>query len=138
MQATHSNPILDLTVDHPILSNPDPIVDLTKAASISVPSSNGPTKHAASPHASSSSESAMEETTFKEVSYLVKVVDPVKKGLYKVHKLRTTVNFTKCSDIQSALNESLAEHVPEGDEYDIGYIEPSKQGVHGKTRWIFD
>ena len=30
MQATHSNPILDLTVDHPILSNPDPIVDLTK------------------------------------------------------------------------------------------------------------
>ena len=138
MQATHSNPILDLTVDHPILSNPDPIVDLTKAASISVPSSNGPTKHAASPHASSSSESATEETTFKEVSYLVKVVDPVKKGLYKVHKLRTTVNFTKCSDIRSALNESLAEHVPEGDEYDIGYIEPSKQGVRGKTCWIFD
>ena len=116
MQATHSNPILDLTVDHPILSNPDPIVDLTKAASISVLSSNGPTKHAASPHASSSSESATEETTFKEVSYLVKVVDPVKKGLYRVHKLRTTVNFTKCSDIRSALNKSLAEHVPEGDE----------------------
>ena len=26
----------------------------------------------------------------------------------------------------------------EDDEYDIGYIEPSKQGVRGKTRWIFD
>ena len=23
-------------------------------------------------------------------------------------------------------------------EDDIGYIEPSKQGIHGKTRWIFD
>ena len=138
MQPTHPSPILDLTVDHPMLSNPDPIVDLTKAASISAPSSNGPTKHDTSPHASSSSESATEETMFKDVSYLVKVVDPAKKGLYKVHKLRTTVNFTKCSDIRSALNESLAEHVPEGGEYDIGYIEPSKQGVRGKTRWIFN
>jgi hypothetical protein len=147
MQAIHPNPttpILDLTVDHPTLSNPDAIVDLTKAArSSSAPSSNlsGPAKHpaAASPHANSSSESVTEEITCKEVSYLVKVVDPIKMGQYKVHKLGTTLKFTTCSDIRSALNESLAEHVPEGDdEYHIGYIEPSKQGVRGKTRWIFD
>ena len=77
-----------------------------------------------------------EET--KEICYLVKVVDPTKKGQYKVHKLRMSVNFTTCADIRSALSESLADHVPEGEDYDIGYIEPSKQGVRGKTRWIFD
>ena len=63
MQPTHPNPILDLTVDHPILSNPDPIVHRTKAASISAPSSNGSAKHDTFLHASSSSESATEETT---------------------------------------------------------------------------
>ena len=127
MQAIHPKPtapILDLTVDHPVLSSPHPIVDLTKAASsIAL---NSDTKQAASPHASSSlSESDAEAT--KEFIYLVKVVDPAKKGQYKVHKLRTSVNFTSCSDVRSALNESLAEHVPEGDEYDIGYTEPSKR-----------
>ena len=142
MQTTHPSPItpiLDFTVDQPVFSSPNPIVDLTKATSSTASSFNDthdPTKHAvASPHASSSES---EETMAQEIFYLVKVVDPAKKGQYKVHKLRMSVKFTSCSDIRSALSESLAEHVPEGKEYDIGYIEPSKQGVRGKTRWIFD
>ena len=77
-------------------------------------------------------------TVGQEMSYLVKVVDPLRKGQYKVHKLRKTVVFTTCTEIRSAISESLAEHVPADDEYDIGYIEPSKQGVRGKTRWIFN
>jgi len=31
----------------------------------------------------------------------------------------------------------LKSYVPENDEFDIGYIEPSKQGARGKMRWIF-
>ena len=34
--------------------------------------------------------------------------------------------------------EALCEHVPGNDDFDIGYITPSKQGIRGKTRWIFD
>ena len=143
MQTTDPNPtpIQDLTADHPVLSSPNSIVDLTKAASSTALSSKNtldPFKHHAAipPHASSSDES--DEVTTQEICYLVKVVDPVKKGQYKVHKLRMSVKFTTCSDIRSALSKSLAEHVSEEDEYDIGYIEPSKQGVRGKTRWIFD
>ena len=77
-------------------------------------------------------------TVGQEISYLVKVVDPLRKGQYKVHKLRKAVVFTTCTEIRSAISESLAKHVPTDDEYDIGYIEPSKQGVRGKTRWIFN
>ena len=36
------------------------------------------------------------------------------------------------------MKETLSEHVPDSDDFDIGYIEPGKQGIRGKTRWIFD
>ena len=36
------------------------------------------------------------------------------------------------------LKEKLNEHVPDSESFDIGYIEPSRQGIRGKTRWIFD
>ena len=71
-------------------------------------------------------------------SYMVKVVDPTKKGQYKVHRLRLTRSFTTCSEIRSALKETLSEHVPDSDNFDIGDIEPGRQGIRGKTRWIFD
>ena len=105
MQTTDPNPttpIPDLTADHPVLSSPNSIVDLTKAASSTALSSKNtldPFKYhaAVSPRASSSDES--DEVTTQEICYLVKVVDPVKKGQYKVHKLRMSVKFTTCSDI---------------------------------------
>jgi len=72
-------------------------------------------------------------------SYMLKVVDPSKKGQYKVHRLRgITRLFTTCSEIRATLKETLSEHVPDSDDFDIGYIEPGKQGIRGKTRWIFD
>ena len=55
-----------------------------------------------------------------------------------MHKLRRSVVFNSCSEIRSTLSEMLEEHVSEDSEYDIGYIEPSKQGVRGRTAWIFD
>ena len=119
-----------------MLSSPNSVVDLTEKTCSSVLHStrdaDDQASHGASSHASSS------ESMTKELCYVVKIVDPAKKGQYKVHKLRVSTKFNICCDIRCALNESLAEHVPEGNEYDIGYIEPSKQGVRGKTRWTFD
>lgn len=69
---------------------------------------------------------------------MVKVVDPTRKGQYKVHRLRLDQSFTTCSEIRSALKETLSGHVPSSNDFDIGYIAPSKQGIRGKTRWIFD
>ena len=75
---------------------------------------------------SSSSNSDAEATT--EICYLVNFVDHAKKGQCKVHKLHVSeLHHVLCH----IMVESLAEHMSEGDEYDIGYIEPSKQGVHG-------
>ena len=34
--------------------------------------------------------------------------------------------------------KSLKAYVPESTDFDMGYIEPSKQGVRGKMRWIFE
>ena len=83
MQTTDPNPttpILNLTADHPVLSSPNSIVDLTKAASSTALSSKNtfdPFRHHAvvSPHASSSNESDV--VTTQKICYLVKVVDPV-------------------------------------------------------------
>ena len=60
----------------------------------------------------------------QEVSYLVKVVNPDKKGQYKVHKLWKSVTFETFSEIRSTLSEVLTDHVPDADDpqFDIGYI----------------
>ena len=66
---------------------------------------------------------------------MLKVVDPSKKGQYKVHRLRgITRLFTTCSEIRATLKETLSEHVPDSDDFDIGYIEPSKQGIRDGHR----
>ena len=74
-----------------------------------------------------------------EYSYSIKVIDRSKRGTdnYKIHKLRISKKFSSASEIKDQLMKSLKSYVPESDEFDIGYIEPSKQGVRGKMRWIF-
>lgn len=38
---------------------------------------------------------------------------------------------------KSQLQKSLKEHVSDDSDMKFGYIEPSKQGIRGKVRWIF-
>ena len=71
-----------------------------------------------------------------QYSYLVKVLDGDGKKGYKVHKIRTSKLFASREDIEDQLHVSLKEHIP-GDTFDVGYIEASRQGIRGKTRWIF-
>ena len=71
-----------------------------------------------------------------QYSYIVKVLDGDGKKGYKVHKLRTSKHFTSCMEIKDQLQESLKEHLS-CDKFDIGYIEAGRQGIRGKTRWIF-
>ena len=72
-------------------------------------------------------------------TYVIKVTDAVRKGQYKVHKLHGSPRtFTSTTELVSTLKEKLNEHVPDSESFDIGYIEPSRQGIRGKTRWIFD
>ena len=40
-------------------------------------------------------------------------------------------------ELKSQLQKSLKEHVSDENDMNFGYIEPSKQGVWGKMRWIF-
>ena len=40
-------------------------------------------------------------------------------------------------ELKLQLQKSLKEHVSEDGDMNFSYIEPSKQGVHGKMRWIF-
>ena len=63
---------------------------------------------------------------------MVKVVDPSRKGQYKVHRLQIERTFSTCSEITSVLREALCEHVPDNDDFDVGYIAPSKQGIRGE------
>ena len=138
------NSVLDLTVDEPVLNTQSSVLDLTKEQNSPRSENTSPTLeiHDTEPHTSleetghiNPNPSETKETS--EFSYLVKVVDPNKKGQYKVHKLRLLLKFTTCSGIRSVLRKSLAGHVPDCDDFDIGYMEPSKHGVCGKTRWIF-
>ena len=71
-----------------------------------------------------------------QYSYIVKVLDGDGKKGYKVHKLRTSKHFTSCMEIKDQLQESLKEHLS-CDKFDVGYIEAGRQGIRGKTRWIF-
>lgn len=43
---------------------------------------------------------------------------------------------TSCMEIKDQLWESLKEHFS-CDKFDIGHIEAGRQGIRGKTRWIF-
>ena len=74
-----------------------------------------------------------------EYSYSVKVIDRSKRGTnnYKIHKLRISKKISSASEIKDQLLKSLETYVPESREFDMGYIEPSKQGARGKMRWIF-
>jgi len=67
-------------------------------------------------------------------SYSIKVIDRSKRGTddYKIHKLRISKKFSSASEIKDQLIKSLKTYVPESDEFDIGYIEPSKQGGGGR------
>ena len=40
-------------------------------------------------------------------------------------------------ELKSQLQKSLKEHVSDDSDMNFGYIEPSKQGIRGKMRWIF-
>jgi len=69
-----------------------------------------------------------------EYSYSIKVLDRSKWGTdsYKIHKLRISKKFSSASEIKDQLMNSLKTYVPVSAEFDMGYIEPSKQGARGK------
>ena len=73
-----------------------------------------------------------------EYSYSVKVIDRSKWGTdnYKIHKLRISKKFSSASEIKDQLMKLFETYVLESSEFDMGYIEPSKQGARGKMRWI--
>ena len=80
-----------------------------------------------------------EPTRQFNAEYLVKVVNPARKGEYEVHKLRVLRQFSTVEELKTNLQGSLKDHVSDskGKEFHVGYIEPGKQGVRGKTRWLF-
>ena len=55
--------------------------------------------------------------------------------MHKLHASPRTIIST--TEIVSTLKEKLNEHAPDSESFDIGYIEPSRQGIRRKTRWIF-
>lgn len=71
------------------------------------------------------------------LEYSVKVINPSKKCEYEVHKLRIDRQFSSVVDLKQQLMNSLQKHVPESTNFHVGYIEPGKQGIRGKSRWIF-
>ena len=75
----------------------------------------------------------------KCLEYSVKVVPPDRKAGYQIHKLRayTGKRFMNVEELKSQLQKSLDEHISDESAMNFGYIEPSKQGVRGKMRWIF-
>ena len=75
----------------------------------------------------------------KCLEYSVKVVPPDRKAGYQIHKLRvyTGKKFVNVEELKLQLQKSLDEHVSNESTMNFRYIEPSKQGVRGKMRWIF-
>ena len=47
------------------------------------------------------------------------------------------IYFESVAQLKTQLMDSLKGHVPNKMEFHVGYIEPSKQGIRGKMRWIF-
>ena len=75
----------------------------------------------------------------KCLEYSVKVVPPDRKAGYQIHKLRayTGKKFVNVEELKSQLQKSLDERISDESAMNFGYIEPSKQGVRSKMRWIF-
>jgi hypothetical protein len=75
----------------------------------------------------------------KCLEYSIKVIPPDRKAVYQIHKLRAYTGkiFAKVEELKSQIQKSLDEHVSGESDMNFGYIEPSKQGVRGKMRWIF-
>ena len=71
------------------------------------------------------------------LDYSVKVINPCKKGDYEVHKLRVNRQYSSVLELKKQLVDSLKNHIPNNMDFHVGYIEPGKQGIRGKMRWIF-
>ena len=67
----------------------------------------------------------------------MKVINPCKKGDYEVHKLHVNKQYFTVLELKKQLVDSLKNHIPNNMDFHVGYIEPGKQGIRGKMRWIF-
>ena len=71
--------------------------------------------------------------TGQRFSYSVKVINPVKKSEYVVHKLRITGIFKSVDEIKENIVSTVQGLTSVIDQ--VGYIEPG-HGAKGRQRWL--
>ena len=117
-----------------------PVIDLdTERKEESACRSAVPADRESTSSESTSGTGQVRENSEKQFEYSVKVVPPDRKGGYQVHKLRACLGkmFTSVEEVKSQLQKYLKEHISDSSDMKFGYIEPGKQGIRGKMRWIF-
>ena len=70
----------------------------------------------------------------RRVTYTLKILNPVKKSKYSVHKIRREHQFKDPEDIRDCIRSECADHVPEDEEFGIGYY----KGRGSAKIWIKD
>ena len=70
----------------------------------------------------------------RRVTYTLKILNPVKKSKYSVHKIRREHQFKDLEEIRDCIRSECGDHVPEDEEFGIGYY----KGRGSAKIWIKD
>ena len=83
---------------------------------------------------SSDEEVNVEVEPRSDISYSVKLINPVRKSDYRIEKWRTNIRFKSFEQMKSMLKDRFSE-LKKCQDCRVGYIEPG-HGWKGKQRWI--